>query len=357
MPTVLNIAGHGKLRSGGNDPGATGLISKGEHRYMKENLFPAMKKFVPKDADFVFFSDYKVLDYGNLVALANKYGKDTIVVEYHYDAASAAARGGHVIVHKDFAPDEVDLRLRDAIKENVGVRYNHKGQQGISGRTDLGNVNRAKSGDVNYRLIELGFGTNKDDVDVMMNKTEQYAKSLVEALLNKNVSGTPKETSNAVSKPSTSSSTKKSNNAIAKEVIAGEWGNGDDRTNRLKKAGYDPAAVQKEVNAIYSGGSKPASAKKSINAIAKEVIALKWGSGNDRKNKLTKAGYDADKVQAEVNRILGAGTAKKSSKSIDQMAKEVIAGKHGSGHDARRKSLGISSAEYEKVRARVNQLL
>ena len=41
-------------------------------------------------------------------------------------------------------------------------------------------------------------------------------------------------------------------------------------------------------------------------------------------------------------------------KSISQMASEVIAGKHGSGHANRQKSLGISKAEYEKVRAEVN---
>ncbi|AIC95428.1 N-acetylmuramoyl-L-alanine amidase [Shouchella lehensis] len=42
-------------------------------------------------------------------------------------------------------------------------------------------------------------------------------------------------------------------------------------------------------------------------------------------------------------------------KTISQMADEVIAKKHGDGHDNRRKSLGISAAEYEKVRAEVNR--
>lgn len=34
---------------------------------------------------------------------------------------------------------------------------------------------------------------------------------------------------------------------LATEVIAGKWGNGDDRIRRLKAAGYDAAAVQAEV--------------------------------------------------------------------------------------------------------------
>lgn len=48
-------------------------------------------------------------------------------------------------------------------------------------------------------------------------------------------------------------------------------------------------------------------------------------------------------------------TAPATSKSIAQMADEVIANKHDNGHDNRRKSLGISAAEYEKVRAEVNR--
>ena len=38
--------------------------------------------------------------------------------------------------------------------------------------------------------------------------------------------------------------------AIAREVIAGKWGNGPDRRRRLKAAGYDPTAVQRRVNQL-----------------------------------------------------------------------------------------------------------
>lgn len=43
---------------------------------------------------------------------------------------------------------------------------------------------------------------------------------------------------------------KKSTKAIAKEVIAGKWGNGSDRVKRLKDSGYDPTKVQKAVNKL-----------------------------------------------------------------------------------------------------------
>lgn len=49
---------------------------------------------------------------------------------------------------------------------------------------------------------------------------------------------------------------------------------------------------------------KTSSPKKSITEVAKEVIAGKWGNGQDRVKNLEKAGYNYKEVQAEVNRLL-----------------------------------------------------
>lgn len=45
--------------------------------------------------------------------------------------------------------------------------------------------------------------------------------------------------------------------------------------------------------------------KKSIEELANEVINGKWGNGEDRKNRLTSAGYNYQEVQNRVNQILG----------------------------------------------------
>lgn len=47
-----------------------------------------------------------------------------------------------------------------------------------------------------------------------------------------------------------SSGTKKFIDAIAREVIRGDWGNGDERRKKLTAAGYDYSAVQKRVNEL-----------------------------------------------------------------------------------------------------------
>jgi hypothetical protein len=40
---------------------------------------------------------------------------------------------------------------------------------------------------------------------------------------------------------------------IAREVIRGNWGNGQDRVRRLTAAGHDAAAVQARVNQLLRG--------------------------------------------------------------------------------------------------------
>lgn len=109
-------------------------------------------------------------------------------------------------------------------------------------------------------------------------------------------------------------------------------------------------------NVILTPLEKPATAKKkSINTIAKEVIAGKWYNGAARKAALKKEGYDPDEVQAEVNKIL----FESKKKSVNVIAKEVIAGKWGNG-GARKTSLkkaGYTDAEIAAIQKRVNELL
>lgn len=95
---------------------------------------------------------------------------------------------------------------------------------------------------------------------------------------------------------------KKSLTVIANEVIRGTWGNGAQRKNALTKAGYNYDEVQAKVAEIIASNKK-----KSATVIAKEVIAGKWGNGAKRKNALVKAGYDPDVIQYKVNELFKKG--------------------------------------------------
>ena len=92
----------------------------------------------------------------------------------------------------------------------------------------------------------------------------------------------------------------KSLEEIAKEVVAGKWGNGNIRKEKLTQAGYNYQEVQNLVNNILSNKTS----NKSNEEIAKEVVAGKWGNGNARKTALTKAGYDYKTIQTLVNKLL-----------------------------------------------------
>lgn len=94
----------------------------------------------------------------------------------------------------------------------------------------------------------------------------------------------------------------KSIEELAQEVLDGKWGNGANRKAKLTAAGYNYSKVQAKVNELLAAKNAPA--KKSNVEIAKEVIAGKWGNGATRKKKLTEAGYNYAAIQAEVNKIL-----------------------------------------------------
>ena len=145
---------------------------------------------------------------------------------------------------------------------------------------------------------------------------------------------------------------------IAQEVIAGKWGNGQDRRNRLQAAGYDANAVQSIVNKMlagtYAGGASTAPARKSNDQIAQEVIAGKWGNGSDRMNRLQAAGYDPSIIQNLVNQKLGV-KATSGGKSVEQLAREVWAGKWGSGQD-RVNRLRNAGYDADAVQKMVNKM-
>ncbi len=88
---------------------------------------------------------------------------------------------------------------------------------------------------------------------------------------------------------------------LARRVIAGEFGNGDARRAAL---GENYPAVQARVNEMLgcgSSGGGPAPGGVDIEALARAVINGDYGNGEDRRRRLG-ANYDA--VQRRVNEIL-----------------------------------------------------
>ena len=74
--------------------------------------------------------------------------------------------------------------------------------------------------------------------------------------------------------------------------------NADAMSTKLKAAGFDTYITTKSGTAVTS------TSKKTVDEIAREVIQGLWGNGQDRINRLKAAGYDASAVQNRVNQLL-----------------------------------------------------
>lgn len=133
--------------------------------------------------------------------------------------------------------------------------------------------------------VQDGWGKLKSGVGYIWLKNPEYCKILEKSIDSGKPTATPKKTVTE----------------IAKEVLAGKWGNGDARKKAIEAAGYNYNEVQQMVNKLLGTNTVT---KKSINVIAQEVIAGKWGNGDARRRNLTKAGYNYEEVQKRVNEIM-----------------------------------------------------
>ena len=100
----------------------------------------------------------------------------------------------------------------------------------------------------------------------------------------------------------------------AKLAVDGNCGNLTDKAIRkyqtqykLKVDGIFGSASKRkaqEIIAKYAPTPAPTPQKKTIDELAHEVIDGKWGSGDERKKRLTEAGYDYEAIQKRVNELL-----------------------------------------------------
>ena len=151
----------------------------------------------------------------------------------------------------------------------------------------------------------------------------------------------------------------KTNDQIVEEVLKGFWGVGDDRKNRLTAAGYNYDVIQYLINTRLANQNSQtpntsipntSDSNKSVDDVAQEVLDGKWGNGDDRRKRLTAAGYNYNEVQAAVNRKLS------NKKTVTQIAQEVLDGKWGNGH-VRKSKLEAAGYNYLQVQAKVNELI
>ena len=281
MTKLFVICGHGA-----GDPGACG------NGYQEaERVRTLGKRIKALGGASVMLGDVNRNYYADNGISSLTIPKDYQIVELHMDSATPSARDAHVIIKDGLNADQYDIALAKFISRMFPGR-----SKTISNRSDLANPARAYAKGYAYRLIECGFISNATDVAIFNSNIDKIAIGIL-ACFGISVQNTSKPNA---PKPSTPS--KKTNEQIAQEVINGKWGNGETRKQKLKAAGYDYNTIQKLVNQkLNVSAPKPT---KTIEQVADEVIAGKWGNGQDRINRLKAAGYNPSAVQTRVNQKL-----------------------------------------------------
>ena len=114
------------------------------------------------------------------------------------------------------------------------------------------------------------------------------------------------------------------------------------------------AGIQHQYD-LMVGNKKPVPSTKTVVQLAHEVIQGLWGNGGERVTRLRAAGYIPELVQAEVNLEL-TGHAGTVSKTVSQLAHEVINGEWG--NDPQR-SQKLTAAGYNahQVQLEVDRML
>lgn len=231
-------------------------------------------------------------------ASANSFMAD-FYLAIHHNAGIGGGSGGGTECYVYLKVDDLTKAWQQEIYNAVIAYTNLRGNRSQPLRqADFGECRETAMPAV---LIECGFMDSTVDTPIIL--TEEFAENCANGIVAAIVSraGLKKGETNSTPAPEVSVPTgQKTVNQLAREVIMGLWGNGQDRKNRLTAAGYDYGLVQSTVDSMLIKDQK----KKTTDEIAFEVIRGLWGNGQERKDRLKAEGYDYATIQNRVNEIL-----------------------------------------------------
>ena len=163
MGLHLVIAGHGD-----GDPGALG------NGYRERDLTLEVTNLLAAQHENIHaYTAHNVYAQGTLATVAKGY--DT-VTEIHFNAFNKTAKGTEVLIHSTYEPDGVDTKLLSVLSKYFQNR-------GIKKRSNLANINIAYNKGINYRLVEICFIDNAEDIKIYQANKNRIAKEMAEAIL------------------------------------------------------------------------------------------------------------------------------------------------------------------------------
>lgn len=179
MAHLFIIAGHGA-----GDPGATG------NGYQEAERVRALAaKIGAYGGGDVTIADTSRNWYADNGISSLSISKGWQILELHMDSSSAtSARGGHVIIKTGLAADAYDKALAVYISSVFPGR-----SQTLVGRNDLANPKRAAAKGYGYRLVECGFISNAQDVQIFNSRIDEIAEGILQCFGINTAAGNPEE--------------------------------------------------------------------------------------------------------------------------------------------------------------------
>ena len=264
--THLVICGHGQGKSVYDVGAVNRYLNITEAQKVRE-LADIMKQHATKTH---FITDKNVYDFKNIVSISKGYES---VTELHFNSFNSQAYGTEVLIKDGFTPDKTDTALKNVLEKYFKAR-------GFKYVDWLYNANVMSKTGISYRLIEICFIDNNNDMAIYDKNKNAIARELMEAIEERKITEkqkpTPKPTSTVKTQTGTSGL---GIEQLATNTVNGKYGNGDERKKKLGKL-YE--SVQIVINERY----KVISASQSHRLLAKEVLKGNLGNGDERKKNL-----------------------------------------------------------------------
>ena len=264
-----------------------------------------------------------------------------------------------VIVPINGSGDTIGAKLAKCIEETMGTAQTGRtwDKKSDKGYDWYGVIRGAASVGVPGLILEHSFHTQTRAANWLLDDANLDKLAKAEAAVIAAYYGLTKATTTVTQYTVTATSNYDSK-AEAEDVVA-----------KLIKAGFIADIVEQTITvevpvapveptpAVPAPPVTPATPTKSVEEIAKEVYAGKWGNGQERKDRLAAAGYDYAEIQKLVNKLAKGETINvPAKKSVTEIAQEVIDGKWGNGQD-RKNKLVAAGYDYSAVQKKVNELL
>lgn len=168
------------------------------------------------------------------------------------------------------------------LAEVIKIGQNSRGaktRKGSNGKDYYGFIRNTKAPAV---IVECAFVDNATDIQIIDTEPERIAmgEAIAKGILK--TLGIVDSVPVADPEPIQAPVVTKSIDEIAKEVIAGKYGNGEARKNAIINAGYDYNAVQAKVNEIVNG-SKTSSFTAYKVKVTASALNIRSGAGMNYK--------------------------------------------------------------------------